>query len=135
MKILSALALMVLAGAAAQAQEQEDMIRVGKAMAEQMLPLRECLKNEIDNAKPASNEDAQLIARTACAEVASTVRLNLIAATKALYNPLPPTIDPDKIADGALQMVRMRAYWDFTGELKALNDSIKKRAEEQLKKR
>ena len=110
-------------------------MRVGKAMAGQTLPLRDCLKNEMDNAKPASNEDAQLIARTACAEVASTVRLNLIEVTKALYNPLPPTIDPDKIADGALQMVRISAYWDFTGELKALDERIKKRAEEQLKKR
>jgi hypothetical protein len=133
MKILSALALIVLTGAAAQAQEVE--MRFGKAMAEQMLPLRDCLKNEIDNARPASNEEAQLIARTACAEVASTVRLILIEATKTLYNPLPPTIDPDKIADGALQMVRIKAYWDFTGELKALNERIKKRAEEQLKKR
>jgi hypothetical protein len=133
MKILSALALIVLTGAAAQAQEVE--MRFGKAMAEQMLPLRDCLKKEIDNARPASNEEAQLIARTACAEVASTVRLILIEATKTLYNPLPPTIDPDKIADGALQMVRIKAYWDFTGELKALNERIKKRAEEQLKKR
>jgi hypothetical protein len=32
-------------------------------------------------------------------------------------------------------MVRIKAYWDFTGELKALNEGIKKRAEEQLKKR
>jgi hypothetical protein len=133
MKILSALALIVLTGAAAQAQEVE--MRFGKAMAEQMLPLRDCRKNEIDNARPASNEEAQLIARTACAEVASTVRLILIESTKTLYNPLPPTIDPDKIADGALQMVRIKAYWDFTGELKALNERIKKRAEEQLKKR
>jgi hypothetical protein len=133
MKILSALALIVLTGAAAQAQEVE--MRFGKAMAEQMLPLRDCLKDEIDNVRPASNEEAQLIARTACAEVASTVRLILIEATKTLYNPLPPTIDPDKIADGALQMVRIKAYWDFTGELKALNERIKKRAEEQLKKR
>jgi hypothetical protein len=133
MKILSALALIVLTGAAAQAQEVE--MRFGKAMAEQMLPLRDCLKNEIDNARPASNEEAQLIARTACAEVASTVRLILIEATKTLYNPLPPAIDPDKIAHGALQMVRIKAYWDFTGELKALNEGIKKRAEEQLKKR
>jgi hypothetical protein len=133
MKILSALALIVLTGAAAQAQEVE--MRFGKAMAEQMLPLRDCLKNEIDNARPASNEEAQLIARTACAEVASTVRLILIEATKTLYNPLPPAIDPDKIADGALQMVRIKAYWDFTGELKALNERIKKRADEQLKKR
>jgi hypothetical protein len=133
MKILSALALIVLTGAAAQAQEVE--MRFGKAMAEQMLPLRDCLKNEIDNARPASNEEAQLIARTACAEVASTVRLILIEATKTLYNPLPLAIDPDKIADGALQMVRIKAYWDFTGELKALNEGIKKRAEEQLKKR
>jgi hypothetical protein len=133
MKLLSALALIVLTGAAAQAQEVE--MRFGKAMAEQMLPLRDCLKNEIDNARPASNEEAQLIARTACAEVASTVRLILIEATKTSYNPLPPTIDPDKIADGALQMVRIKAYWDFTGELKALNERIKKRAEEQLKKR
>jgi hypothetical protein len=133
MKILSALALIVLTGAAAQAQEVE--MRFGKAMAEQMLPLRDCLKNEIDNARPASNEEAQLIARTACAEVASTVRLILIEATKTLYNPLPPAIDPDKIANGALQMVRIKAYWDFTGELKALNERIKKRAEEELKKR
>jgi hypothetical protein len=135
MKILSALAFMVLAGVAAQAQEQEDMIRVGKTMAEQMLPLGACLKNQIDNVKPVSNEEAQAIARTACAEVASTVRLNVIEATKAMYNPLPPTIDPEKIADGAVQMVRIHAYWDFTGELKALNERIKKRAEEQLKKR
>jgi hypothetical protein len=133
MKILSALAFTVLTGAAALAQE--DVTRFGKTMAEQMLPLRECLKNEIDNVRPVSNEEAQAIARTACAEVASTVRLNLVEATKALYNPLPPTIDPDKIADGALQMVRIRAYWDFTGELKALNERIKKRTEEQLKKR
>ena len=132
MKTLSALALIVLTGAAAQAQE--DAMRVGKAMAGQMLPLRDCLKNEIDNAKPASNEDGQLIARIACADVASTVRLNLIEATKALHNPLPPTIDPDNIADGALQMVRISAYWDFTGELKALDERIKKRAE-QLRKR
>jgi hypothetical protein len=133
MKILSALALILLTGAVAQAQE--DAMRVGQTMAEQMLPLRDCLKNEIDNVRPTSNEEAQLIARTACAEVASTVRLNSIEATKALYNPLPPTIDLDKIADGALQLVRIRAYWDFTGELKALNESIKTRAEEQLKKR
>jgi hypothetical protein len=52
-----------------------------------------------------------------------------------LYNPPPPAVDPDKIADGALQMVRLRAYWDFTGEFKTLNERIKQRAEEQLKKR
>jgi hypothetical protein len=82
-----------------------------------------------------SNEAAQLIARTACAEVASTVRLKVIESISALYNPPPPAVDPDKIADGALQMVRLRAYWDFTGEFKTLNERIKQRAEEQLKKR
>src|SRR4051812_38843033 len=102
MKVLSALALTVLATAAAHAQE--DAIRAGKVMAEQLLPLRECLKKEIDNVRPGSNEEAQLIARTACAEVASTVRAKLIEATKAMYDPLPPAIEPDKIADGALQL-------------------------------
>jgi hypothetical protein len=133
MKILSTLAIIVLTGAAAQAQE--DMARLGKTMAEQVLPLRECLKNEIDNAGPASNEAAQLIVRTACVEVASTVRLNLIEAIKALYNPLPSTLDPEKTADGMVQMVRVGAYFDFTGELKAFNDRFKRRTEEQLKKR
>jgi hypothetical protein len=33
------------------------------------------------------------------------------------------------------QLVRIRAYWEFTGELKALNERIKQRAEEQLRKR
>lgn len=133
MKILSALALMVLTGTAAQAQE--DMARLGKTMAEQMLPLRECLKNEIDSVRPASNEAAQLIVKTACVEVASTVRLNLIEAIRASYNPLPSTLDPEKAADGIVQMIRVSAYWDFTGELKAFNDRIEKRTEEQLKKR
>jgi hypothetical protein len=133
MKVWSAFALMVLTGAAAQAQE--DALRAGKAMAEQILPLRDCLKKEIDNVRPGSNEEAQSIARTACAEVASTVRAKLIEATKALYDPLPPAIEPDKIADGALQLARIQAYWEFTGGLKAYKESIKKRTEEQLGKR
>ena len=133
MKILLALALIVLAGTDARAQEEA--MRVGKAIGEQILPLRDCLKNEIANVKPASNQEAQLIARTACAEVASTVRLSIIETTKALLNPLPPTIDLDQMADGALQMARIGAYFDFTGELKAVQERIKKSAEEQLKKR
>jgi hypothetical protein len=59
----------------------------------------------------------------------------LIEATKALYDPLPPAIELDKIADGALQLARIQAYWEFTGELKAYKESIKKRTEEQLGKR
>jgi hypothetical protein len=112
------------------AEAQEKALVVGKALAEQVVPLQDCLKMAIDDAKPSSNEDARIIATSACAEIASDVRIKLIETHKHFAD-LPPRTygDPEKATDQAIGLVRAKAYWDFTGELKRVEERIKENAE------
>jgi hypothetical protein len=130
MKLLTAVALITFAGAA---EAQEDAMKVGLALTEQTAPLRDCLKKEMAAAQ--SNEMASAIAQNACADVSAALQPKLIETVRSLLDPVPPAIDSEKLADGAIKMARIAVYFDFTGELKRFHDDIKKRAEERLKQR
>lgn len=124
------LILMVLSGSA---NAQEEMLALAKPMAELIVPLRDCLRREVS--KTTSNEEAQTIARNACADVRANLRFQLIELFKRSLNPMPPTFDVEKAADGSVNMVQVGAYYEYTGELKKFHDDIKRLAEERLNPR
>jgi hypothetical protein len=130
MKLLTAVALIAFAGAA---RAQEDAMKVGLALVEQTVPLRDCLKKEMAAAQ--SNETALAIAQNACADVSAALQPKLVETVRSVLDPVPPTIDPAATADGAIKIVRIAAYYEFTGEVKRFHDDLKKRAEERLKQR
>jgi hypothetical protein len=115
------------------AVEAQEKALVGKALAEQLTPLQDCLRMAIDDAKPSSKEEASAIAKSACSEVASEVRLKLMETHKRFYDPPPPGYgDPEKMLDQMIALVRSKAYWDFTGDFKRFQEQIKKNSERHL---
>ncbi|KRR18321.1 hypothetical protein [Bradyrhizobium retamae] len=130
MKLLSVVFLVGLSGTALA---QQEAVEVGKAMAEQLKPYRECLKAEV--AKAASKEQAQLIVQEACADLRLGIRSKLIATVHQILNPVPPSFNPDAAADGALKMTQVGAYYDYTGEVRAFHQRLKNQADERKQTR
>jgi hypothetical protein len=96
-------------------------------MSRELAPFRACLNKAISDARPPSNEAALTIAQTSCADVASTVRLKIAEVHKRFFDTPPPSYgDPEKVLDGAITMTRLKAYWDFTGELKRFQEQRKR---------
>jgi hypothetical protein len=94
---------------------QEQMLKLGQAAVAEMAPLQTCLKTEVSKAK--SNDEARTSAQSSCQDVAAVVREKVTGVIRTTLNPVPQTFDVDKAADGMLNMVRLKAYYDFTGEL------------------
>jgi hypothetical protein len=135
MKCLSAA---ILIGLSSTALAQQEAIEIGKAMFEQLKPYTECLKTEvakISKDSASSKEQAQQIVQEACAELRDGLKPKLSETIRRMTNPLPPSLNPDTTADGALRMTQVGVYYDFTGEVRALHEGMKKRAEERLKPR
>ena len=119
--------LLLIACCEARAQDQEQVLAAGLAMNRELAPFRACLNKAISDARPQSNEAALAIAQTSCADVAATVRLKIAEVHKSFLNSPPPSYgDPEKLFDGAITMVRLKAYWDFTGELKRFQEQLKR---------
>ena len=96
-------------------------------MTRELAPFRACLSKAISDAKPPSNEAALTIAQTSCADVAATVRLKIAEVHKRFLDPPPPSYGaPEKLFDGAITMTRLKAYWDFTAELKRFQERLKR---------
>lgn len=125
--ILTMLLLIACCDARAQEQAQDQALAFGLAAARELAPLQACLNKAISDAKPQSNEAAMPIAQTSCADVASAVRLKIAEVHKRFYDPPPAGYgDPEKVLDGAITMTRLKAYWDFTGELKRFQEQLKR---------
>jgi hypothetical protein len=132
MKSLSAA---ILIGLSSTALAQQEAIEVGKAMAEQLKPYTECLKTEvakITKDSASSREQAQQIVQEACAELRDGLKPKLLETIQRILNPVPPSVNPDTVADGALRMAQVGVYYDFTGEVRAIHERMKKRDEERL---
>ena len=113
--------------ACCDARAQDQSLAAGLAVAGELAPLQACLNQAISDANPQSNEAAMTIARTSCTDVATTVRLKIAEVHKRFYDPPPPGYgDPEKVLDGSINMARIKAYWDFTGELKRFQEKIKR---------
>jgi hypothetical protein len=126
MKLLSVTFLIGLSGTALA---QQEAVEIGQAMVEQLRPYSECLTTELT--KATSKEHAQLIIQEACAELRLDVRPKLIATVQRILNPVPPSYNLDAAADGALKMAQVAAYYDYTGEVRALHQRLKNKADER----
>lgn len=130
MKLLS---VMFLIGLSGTALAQQEAVEIGQAMADQLKPYRECLTAEV--AKATSKEHAQLIVQEACADLRLDVRSKLIATGQRILNPVPPSFNLDAAADGALMMTQVGAYYDYTGEVRALHQRLKSQVDERKQTR
>lgn len=109
--------------APALADDQAALLSATKTMVAQMAPLGDCLKKAIEDGKPGSREEALAIARAACVNVAFDIRPKMLDAFRRADLPLPATVgDPEKLVDWTIDFARVKAFMDFTGELKRLND-------------
>jgi hypothetical protein len=129
---MKALSAAILIGLSSTALAQQEAIELGKGMAEQLKPYIECLKTEV--AKASSKEQAQQIVQEACAELRDGLKPKL-SETIQRMNPVPPSFNPETMAEGALRMAQVSVYYGFTGEARAIHEEMKKRAEERLKQR
>jgi hypothetical protein len=119
--------LLLIACCEARAQDQEQTLAAGVAMTRELAPFLACLNKATSDARPQSNEAALTIAQTSCTDVAATVRLKIAEVHKRFFDPPPPSYgDPEKLFDGTITMTRLKAYWDFTGELKRFQEQLKR---------
>jgi hypothetical protein len=135
---VKSLSAVILIGLSSTALAQQEAIEFGKAAAEQLKPYTECLKAEvakITKDSASAKEQAQQIVQQACAELRDGLKPKLLETIHRILNPVPPSFDPDKAADGALRMVQIGVYYDFTGEARAFHERMRKRDEERLKPR
>lgn len=119
------LATLAMAGVA---HAQEDLMKMTKILHEQSAPMRICLRKEVG--KATSNEEASAIAERSCADVQASLKLQMLDTVMSMS---PPQVskDAEYLVDGAIRMARMHAYFNYTGELKRLQDDARKRALEK----
>jgi hypothetical protein len=103
------IAAFVILGTSANAQQDAPM-KTATEIARVLAPFRECLKNALNEEKPASNEDVEEIVGSRCKDVATSLRPKLIEVernSKAIG-------DSERSVDSLLQVTRMAVYVAFS---------------------